>query len=130
MDGVQCFKAAKPLQRDNILFEPTFGQYSGFEPGTPGLGMHHLDYKAIMEVYWKIQFLGEGGSWKKKYIGGLSRKEGMGNLKEVWQKKEGMVFLRGRGVGGRLITQCILCCFICNSYFKINYMQFKIEIIW
>ena len=54
VDGVQCFKAAKPLQRDNILFEPTFGQYSGFEPGTPGLGIHHLGYKAIMEVYWKI----------------------------------------------------------------------------
>ena len=71
VDGVQCFKAAKPLQRDNILFEPTFGQYSGFEPGTPGLGIHHLGYKAIMEVYWKIQFLVGGGFMKEEIYTGL-----------------------------------------------------------
>ena len=73
MDGVQCFKATKPLQGDSILFESTLGPSSGFERGTPGLGIQHLNYLAIMEVHWKIQFLG-GGSWKKQHIGGLSKK--------------------------------------------------------
>ena len=65
MDGVQCFKATNPLQGDSILFESTLGPSSGFERGTPGLGIQHLNYLAIMEVHWKIQFLGGGRVMKE-----------------------------------------------------------------
>ena len=51
MDRVQCFKATKPLQGDSILFESTLGPSSGFERGTPGLRIQHLNYLAIMEVH-------------------------------------------------------------------------------
>ena len=51
MDGVQGFKATKPLQGDSILFERILGPSSGFERGTPRLGIHHLNYLAIMEVH-------------------------------------------------------------------------------
>ena len=72
---VQCSKATKPLQGEDILFESILGPSSGFEHGTPGLGIQHLNYLTIVEVHWKTQFLGEGGvSWKKKYIGGFSKK--------------------------------------------------------
>ena len=51
MYGVQCFKATKPLQEDSIRFESILGPSSGFERGTPRLGIQHLNYLAIMEVH-------------------------------------------------------------------------------
>ena len=58
----------------------------------------------IIGVHWKFQFLGEA-SQETNIEGGLSKKGGLDSLK-IWRfkgdltRKNGVVFLRGQGVGG------------------------------
>ena len=49
--GINCFKATEPIQQDKTSegwkAELTLEPVSGFEPGTPGLGIQHLTHQAI-----------------------------------------------------------------------------------